>query len=88
MTQIERRCRHCGAVFQTDNIRRMYCSTACRRHWQDSRRLGERAEARSTRRRWKRMRMEDHLSRHDFFDSTVEEMLAGILLDPLPVGVG
>lgn len=48
----EHACRRCGAVFETFNVRRLYCSDACRRSYQDERRKAERVEERERRTRW------------------------------------
>ena len=47
-------CRHCGKVFQALTRGRFYCSTRCRRKYQDERRKAERAEFSETRERWKK----------------------------------
>lgn len=42
-------CRRCGREFEAVNRGRHYCSTFCRRKYQDERRKDERAEARDVR---------------------------------------
>ena len=42
-------CRFCGERFLAPTRGRMYCSTPCRRHYQDERRKDERAEERERR---------------------------------------
>ena len=39
-------CQCCGREYESRNVRRMYCSTRCRRDWQNDRRQRERAEER------------------------------------------
>ncbi len=50
-------CRQCAAPFMTENPKRMYCSTRCRRAYQDERRKRERAEATQAREREKQFRI-------------------------------
>lgn len=42
-------CRHCGKEYTTSHAGKLYCSTYCRRKYQDERRKDERAEAREQR---------------------------------------
>ena len=42
-------CRRCGKEFEAVSHGRLYCSTYCRRKYQDERRKDERAEAREQR---------------------------------------
>lgn len=81
-------CRYCGAEF-VSNRGRLYCSTACRRHYQDARRKAERDELKALRQgRKERAAWLDPWSRCDVDDWTAEEILANALLDPLPAGLG
>ena len=44
--KVIRNCKYCGQRFLAPTRGKYYCSTPCRRHYQDERRKDERAEAR------------------------------------------
>ena len=78
-------CRFCGRTFETRQPVRLYCSTSCRRQYQNRRRREERAEAAELR-QVEAKPMMDPWARCDLDDWTIEEIYGNALLDPLPAG--
>lgn len=85
-----RQCRYCGGPLPDGSpCQRRYCSTSCRRHYQDERRKAERDELKALRHEDKAgAAWLDPWSRCDLDEWTAEEILANALLDPLPAGLG
>lgn len=82
---IRKTCRDCQHEFLTARSRRLYCSTNCRRHYQNERRKEERAEAREAREAMKPMT--DPWARRDLDDWSADDIWKNALLDPLPAGL-
>ena len=82
-----RRCAYepCGRLFETENLRRRFCSEACRRAAQNDARRAARAEEREAREASRAMT--DPWERCDLDDWTAEDIWANALLDPLPPGL-
>lgn len=85
-----RLCRYCGNPLPDGSTyKTLYCSTTCRRHYQDAKRKAERDELKALRQgRKERDAWLDPWTRCDVDEWTAEEILANALLDPLPVGLG
>lgn len=75
----------CGRWFETENVRRLFCSERCRRSGQNAARREARAEAREA--RSSAQPMADPWAFRDPDDWTAEEVWANALLDALPPGV-
>lgn len=82
-----RRCAYgsCGRLFETGNLRRRFCSEACRRAAQNEARRIARAEEREIRESARHMA--DPWARCDLDDWTAEDIWTNALLDPLPPGL-
>ena len=82
-------CACCGAEYPSGNPRRLYCSTRCRRDFQNERRREERAEAREARERQAWDEKPHWLQDPWAFDGkddldAWQSVWAQALLDPLP----
>ena len=82
-----RRCayRACGRMFETANVRRLFCCERCRRAGQNEARRSARAEAREARENARPMA--DPWERLPADEWEAEELWANALLDALPAGL-
>lgn len=81
-----RACRNCGALFHAGTAaKKLYCSEACRREYQNKRRKDERKEEKEARCATQGI-WPDPWQRNDLDAASLEAIYANALLDPLPIG--